>query len=676
MTKAAPKLMAGDTPWSLPEGAKVYVFDLETDGLLDEVTRVHSLVIRDYWTDELVASLGNVSELDEPEPLKALLDEADYLVAHNGYKFDYPVLEKLFGWKPRPGQILLDTLPLARLIYSYLDDIDSGLIRQNRLPGEHYGNHSLEAWGCRLGEWKGDYSDWAKGQGIDPWAQWCPEMQTYCEQDTRVNTALLRRLLSKPYSDRAVQLELRVAQIMAEMEFNGFPFDQERAQGLYAELAGMRHTAERAAKEAFGSWWDHDGSTKPARAYKRFVPEELAAEVNRGTKKNPDMIRGYYKEYDPEAPFTAITRTEFNPGSRQQIAKRLIELHGWKPGEFTETGQPKVDETTLKGLPWPEAQALARLFTITKTLGQLAEGQNAWLKLLKSDGCIHGSLNPNGAVTGRATHSKPNIGQVPSVEVKEHKQDDGSILKEVVWGEAGAWGADCRALFTAPPGRTLVGVDLSKLELLCLAHYLARHDGGQYCEVVLSGDPHVFMQKNAEVDTRSKGKTLNYCLIYGGGDWKLGHIADPMLSYGHKKARGRLIRGRIMKNFTGYKELAAGCSAACKRGYLFGLDGRRVHTRHEHAAVNTLLQSAGALISKRWIVEFDRMFSDMGMSHGKDWQLHAFVHDEVQASFAPEFAQQASEIMIEAAAAAGKWFNLRVPILAEAKTGRNWQETH
>ena len=664
MTKASEALMPGDTPWTLPAEAKVYIFDLETDGLLDKVSKVHSLVVRDYWTGELVGSVGypklNSGHLE-------LLAPADYLVAHNGFQYDYRVLEMLFGWKPYPGQVLLDTLPLARLIYSYLDDLDSSLVKTNRLPGQLYGSHGLKAWGIRLGEHKGDYTDWCKQQGIeDPWAAWTPEMQTYCEQDTVVTQRLLQRLLSRPYSTRSVELELELARQCAAMHFNGFPFDVKRAQELHSELSGLAHDAERRARDAFGSWWVGAEPHRPSRARNVFIADDRAANlVNRATKKAPDFVRGYFQGFDPCAPFTPITRVDFNPASRQHIAKRLIDLHGWSPGDFTETGQPKVDETTLKGLPWPEAKELARLFVITKTLGQLGNGQNAWLKLVGTDARIHGSINPNGAVTGRATHSRPNIAQVPSVELDK----DGHPL----WGEEGAWGADCRSLFTAPAGRVLVGSDLSKLELLCLAHFLARFDGGQYCDTVLSGDPHTFMQKAAGVDTRQKGKTLNYCLIYGGGDMKLGHTADPNLSERRKIERGRMIRGKIMGNFTGYKQLVEACQGAHKRGFLYGLDGRRVHIRHQHSAVNTLLQSAGALIAKRWIVELVQLVHERGIP---SFELHTWVHDELQMSCLPQDVEKIKEASIEAAGLAGKYFRLRVPILAEAKHGPNWQATH
>jgi DNA polymerase I-like protein with 3'-5' exonuclease and polymerase domains len=307
----------------------------------------------------------------------------------------------------------------------------------------------------------------------------------------------------------------------------------------------------------------------------------------------------------------------------------------------------------------------------------LGNGKNAWLKLVSaSDNAIHGGINPNGAVTGRATHSKPNVAQTPSVEVKEEKQTDGSILKTILCGEEGSWGADCRELFTAKPGWQLVGADLSKLELLCLAHFLARYDGGKYTEVVLSADPHVYMQNAARVDTRYKGKTLNYALVYGGGDLKLGHTADPMLPEKAKILRGRQIRSTIMRNFTGLKELTEVVKLRADKGFLYGLDGRFVKIRHKHAALNTLLQSAGALIAKQWIREFVKLMDSAGMVHTKDWFLHAWVHDEMQFSVPPALVGMAEVLAIDAAAAAGEYFNLRVPILAEAKHGNNWKETH
>lgn len=677
MTKPSPLLAAGDVAWAFPEGPKVYVFDTETNGLLDEATKLHSLVIRDFRSGELVLSWG--SGRDEvcfgTNAAASVLDGADYLVAHNGYKFDFPILRKLCGWKPRDGQILIDTLPMCRLIYSFLDDLDSSLVKTGKLPGNLFRSHSLQAWGIRLGQWKGDYSDVMKERGLDPWEKWSEEMQEYCEQDTVVNVALLQRLLSRPYSARAVDLELEVAQICAQMEFNGFPFDEAQGASLFAELSGIRAKVERELLDQFGSWWEGGSETTPARPRRVFTAHDEGVPVNRGSKKTPVLLRGFYTAYADDAPYTPITRVAFNPASRAQIAKRLIQVRGWSPTEFTDSGQPKVDESVLKTLPWPEAKALARFFLVDKRVGQLANGNQAWLKVVRG-GRIHGSINPNGAVTGRATHSYPNVAQVPSVKVKETKRGDGSTDKEVLWGEPGEWGADCRALFTAPKGHTLIGADLSKLELLCLAHYLGRYDKGRYTQIVLSGDPHVDMQNNAGVDTRSKGKTLNYCLIYGGGDVKLGLTADPLLDNAAARARGRQIRSRIMSRFTGYADLVRGCQSASKRGFMFGLDGRRVHVRSEHSALNTLLQGAGALIAKRWMVELDQMLHTWGWTHGVDWSLHAWLHDELQFSVRPQDVERAKEAAIEAASRAGKWFNLRVPILAEAKHGSTWQATH
>ena len=135
----------------------------------------------------------------------------------------------------------------------------------------------------------------------------------------------------------------------------------------------------------------------------------------------------------------------------------LKQKYRWKPREFTPSGDAKIDETILNALPYPEAKKLAHSFLIQKRIGMLAEGNSAWMKLAVDDpqspryGLLRHTINPNGTVTGRASHFGPNLAQVPATRAP--------------------YGKECRELFTVPPGYVLVGSDLSGLELRCLAHF-------------------------------------------------------------------------------------------------------------------------------------------------------------------------------------------------------------
>jgi DNA polymerase I-like protein with 3'-5' exonuclease and polymerase domains len=386
---------------------------------------------------------------------------------HNILKFDLAALKLVYPDFDIPIERVRDTLLYSRLLWPELGDRDMGLIRAKRMPGKLRGSHGLEAWGYRLKLNKGDYAKEMKAKGLDPWANWNQPMQSYCEQDVEVTQALWELIKTKELPQRAVELEHKFAFIIAKQERHGYSFDKDAAIELYAELAAKRQELDEEIKAFFPPWYVSAGVTTPKRDNKRF---------------------GYIEG----AKFTKIKLQEFNPSSRQQIADRLIKLYGWEPTEYTESGQPKVDETTLKDLPYPPAKLLSERFVIEKRIGQLAEGQAAWLKL-ERNGRIHGSVNTIGAVTGRCTHSSPNVAQVP--------------------GCRAPYGERCRRLFRATPGFKQVGADASGLELRCLAHYMARYDGGAYAEILLTGDIHLANQKAAGLPTRDDAKTFIYAFL-------------------------------------------------------------------------------------------------------------------------------------------------------------------
>jgi len=631
------------------------LFDIEANGFLDTVTKVHCLTIMDIDTGEISQFGPDKSSLNEGY---SMLWVADEVIGHNIIKYDLPVLDKLraFNFSNWTAKIT-DTLVMSRLLYSDMVDSDLKLSRE-RLPGKYIGQHSLEAWGYRLGVFKSEYTG--------GWEEWNQEMHDYNRQDVVANKALYDRLIRMPMAETAWWVETRFAQIIAEMERNGFGFNFAAAGRLYSMLVGKRSKLELQLKQAF----------PPKEVTEIFIPK-----VNNKT-------RGYVKG----VPFLKKWTVEFNPSSRQHIAERLIEL-GWKPSEFTPTGQPKVDEETLSGLPYPEAALLAEYFLVEKRIGQIAEGDQAWLKLMR-EGRIHGSVNTNGAVTGRCTHSNPNIAQVPKV--------------------GSPYGAECRALFGPRPGWALVGSDLSGLELRCLAHFMARYDGGKYGEILLKGDIHwanvqamgLTLDPRDEHNLahkiyRDKAKTFIYAFLYGAGDHKIGTIVyDIVLSlkqaglpYEHlqrkffgavevpadedlKKA-GRKLKRNFMKKLPALGKLVEAVQQKVKeKGYLIGLDGRKLHIRSQHAALNSLLQSAGALISKVWIIKLYDNLSSRGWVHLKHWALCAHVHDEKQAETTEDRADELGRISLGSMREAGEFFNFRIPIDGEFKVGRNWCETH
>lgn len=339
----------------------------------------------------------------------------------------------------------------------------------------------------------------------------------------------------------------------------------------------------------------------------------------------------------------------FNPSSRQQIADRLIK-RGWVPTVHTPTGEPKVDEKILEGIDMPEAKLISEYLMLIKRLGQLSEGKNAWLKLARG-GKIHGRLNTNGAATGRTTASNPNLQQVPSTRAP--------------------WGKECRELFYAPAGWKLLGCDVSGLELRCLAHVMARYDGGSYAKVLLEGDIHTENARLAGLD-RNQAKTMIYALNYGAGDAKLAAIL------GSEDAKdGKALRNKFMKRLPALKKLTdAVKSKAKEQGWIYGLDRRIIHVAAPFAALNYLLQGMGAVICKQWVVNFHELVREAGFVSGKDFIQVAYIHDELQILVRNENADAIGNICIDAIKKAGEDFSFRLPLTGEYGVGNTWADTH
>lgn len=613
------------TPQETPRLADI-VFDTETDGFLDAVTVIHCAVIfnrRDqsehrYGPDQIAQFYADMQDH---------LDMGLVVAAHNGIKYDVPVMDKLGNLYGHPGFFvntdqMRDTLTLSRLTWPDIKENDTVLLKRKTLPGKLWGSHSLKAWGYRLGVLKGEY-----GEQENAWAVFTPEMLDYCAQDVVVTVKLLEAIEKKMPSLQAVKLEHEVAWLIAKQERNGFPFNEVKARELYMLLVKKRTEIENRLRDWFPPWTVDLPDFTPKVNSKKYgyvkgVP----------VKKWKDMV--------------------FNPGSRDHIAERLVTLFGWEPTEFTEGGKPKVDEDTLEGLPYQPVKDLIEYLMIQKRIGMVGDGDNAWLKLVKN-GKLHGSVNTGGTVTGRATHSYPNVSQVPASK--------------------SPYGKECRALFTAPDGWVLVGADASGLELRCLAHFMAKWDNGAYIKALLEGDIHTTNQVAAGLPTRDNAKTFIYGYLYGAGDAKIGKIVNGT------EAHGKRLKAKFLASLPALKYLKDAVEVAAKRGYIIGLDGRHIPIRSAHAALNSLLQSAGALICKQWLVFLDEELRSLGLKHGweGDYAQVCWSHDEVQmACRTPEIASMVSSAATRMVPKTGDHFNFRCPLAGEAKTGTNWAETH
>lgn len=525
-----------------------------------------------------------------------------HICGHNIIGYDLPVMEKITGFKwEGPVQ---DTLVMSRLA------------QPNR-----EGGHSLASWGDRLGFEKGDHSEW----GEFSW-----DMVEYCKRDVEL-TCKVYETLNKELSGfrkESIDLEHDVARIVHQQVENGWTLDEREANLLLGGLREKLHNVEVDVRNTFKPlpvWipanhpqdkkYNADGSTS-----KRYL-----AQIDKGAHWR-----------DGEWGYNIFP--QFNLGSRQQIG-RYLQHFGWKPKQFTEKGSVIVNESVLSGVKIPQAQQIAEYLMLQKRVAQV----QSWVDALEIDGRVRGYVNTIGAVTGRMTHSKPNMAQVPA--------------------SYSPYGVECRSLWTVPNGHWLVGCDASGLELRMLAHYMNDND---YTNEILHGDIHTKNQLAANLPTRDKSKTFIYAFLYGAGDEKIGTIV------GGGSKLGKKVKEDFLNSTPALKRLRERVVRASDKGYIKGLDGRKIWIRSGHAALNFLLQGAGAIVMKKALT----ILNKRAIMEGLDFKFVGNIHDEFQSEVLTDHAERFGQLAIDSIKEAGQYYELRCPLDAEAKIGNNWAETH
>ncbi len=546
---------------------------------------------------------GEVKVWKAAEPLSLYLKDATLICGHNLIGFDAPILNRIWSTKIRLSQVY-DTLIASRLLNPSIEN-----------------GHSLDAWGERMKTLKKvDYKRiwlWLMDKQQEEYKGECfnvPHMallEYYCIRDVEVTCNLYKHLTDeftkKGFSQESIDLEHKVASIISEQERNGFKLDLPFATCLLADIKG-----------------------KMAGIYEQMQE-----------RWPPVVTPRFHKTHGRPIQDSIDT---FNPGSRKQIGEKLMEL-GWKPKDFTEKGQPIVDETVLANVKIPEAQMIAEYLMLQKRVAQI----ESWLEAVGKDGRVHGKVITNGAVTGRMTHSSPNMAQIPN---------SGSI-----------YGKECRECWTVEGGNVLVGCDASGLELRMLAHYMKDEN---YVKTVTEGsskdgtDVHTQNQKAAGLQTRDQAKTFIYAFLYGAGPAKIGSIVG-----GNAKAGQKLIDS-FLANTPALQRLRGTVGRYAGKGFVPGLDGRKIWVRSEHAALNSLLQGAGAIVMKKALV----LFYDKTKVNKWPVKLVANVHDEFQLEVPKEYATIVGEAAKRSIVEAGEYFKLRCPLDGEYKIGANWRETH
>ena len=548
-----------------------------------------------------------------------LLMNAEEVCGHNIIDYDIPALQKIYPDFTIAGKVT-DTLVLSRLIRTTLAEDDAILNVKNpeHFPRRLIGSHSLKAWGLRLSDILGD--DHKKGDYDGGWENYSQAMLEYCVLDTHVSSELYKHLMTFGFSEESIDLEHSMAQICQTIGNNGWTFNKAKAITLYSDLCQIRDDLQKDLDELFPPW----------EITEEFIPAR--------SNKTLGYVKGEV--------FIKRKQVEFNPGSRRHIEKCLRDKYKWKPTKFTGTGHAQIDESILGGLPYPEAQQLAKFFLVQKRIGQLAEGPAAWLKKLDDDGRIRHTIVVGGTISGRCAHRSPNLAQVPKAGL--------------------LYGAECRELFGPPPGWTQVGVDLSGLELRMLANFL--DDGGVYANQILEGDIH---QYNADAikGTRDQSKRFIYSVLFGAGDQLVGKIV------GGSAKDGKRLKDSFNEAVPAFAKLQSNLKRAAKRGYLVGLCGRKLYIREERKLLSQLLQASGAVVCKKWV---QLTHTEINKQFGPEQAfLMAWVHDEVQiACKNKDIADECREIAIRMAGDTGRHFNTKIRIDAQGSLGQSWLECH
>ena len=538
-----------------------------------------------------------------------LLESSDKLIGHNIIGFDIPTIKRLYGVDLLSKKII-DTLVLSRLFNP---------IRAS---------HGLKAWGNTLQFPKIEFNDYSR---------YSDDMMKYCAQDVFVNYKVYQALKteSKGFTSESVNLETETYKITTKQKDFGFVLHQKEAKKLLAYFKNQLVEAEDEVHKTFKS----KVIERPLKAQhtKQGILSKLGID-NEGRQAR--LTDEEYLTLSKGAENIIRTTEEpFNLGSRQQIGEYLQEF-GWIPKHFTPTGQPKIDETVLSRVKdIGEAVIIARYLMLQKRIAQV----KSWLSFLKRDR-VHGSVISNGTITGRMSHRDPNLAQVPSV--------------------TSSYGKECRACWTVTRGYKLVGVDASGLELRMLAHYL---NDKEFINEILNGDIHTANQARAGLESRTQAKTFIYAFLYGAGDAKIGSVV------GGNKKTGRRIKQSFLDNFPTLKSLRHRITREAEQNeYIKALDGRKIFIRSSHAALNSLLQGAGAIVMKRGLIILDEMLQENIV----DAHIVANVHDEWQIETWHEDVNRLGEMAVSAIRQAGDYYKLNCPLDAEYKVGENWSETH
>ena len=483
------------------------------------------------------------------------------------------------------------------------------------------GKHSLKAWGKRLGLDKIE---------LKSFSLFDKEMLDYCINDVEITHRLYEYLMGtekRDFSDKSIALEHKIRYVINKQQEHGFYLDTEKAHKLMMEIQNKAQDIE-------------DNLLNKVSLRTKFIKEVKPKIKKDGTRSNVGLKK--YNSEDIVGPFSAFEYEKFNLASPKQIIERLNE-YGWKPVEFTPKGSPKISEKNLQTISSSAPEEVKRLaeWKMMKTRVKTIE---SWLESVDCNNRVHGKVLTTGAVTGRMIHAEPNMANIVA--------------------NSKPYGKECRACWTIPDDQhVLVGMDAKGLELRMLANYMKDE---RYIHEVLEGDPHTYNQELAGLPTRTAAKTFIYAFIYGAGDQKIGSIV------GGSTREGRNLRQKFLAGLPKLDTLIESVQNLSERGYIRGIDGRRIMVRRPYAALNTLLQGGGAICCKQWSIFLDEEITKRKLNA----HLVNTIHDEQQYEVHRDDAEELVDIADSCMLQVSTYFNMQIPLNADAKIGYTWQETH
>ena len=470
--------------------------------------------------------------------------------------------------------------------------------------------------------------------------------------DTLILSQLFNPIREKGHSLRAWGEKLNMLKGGEDVNFSKYDFNMLKYCKQDVEITHAVYNALVKESNGFSqesSDLEHnirlilDQQEKNGFAFDMMKAQQLLAKLKEDIY---DLEQWSLEEFQPTI-VEMKTKTKeipFNIGSRQQIADRLMKK-GWKPKQFTDKKNIIINEAVLKTIKEPELKLTAERFSKYFLLQKRAVMVESWINACDNDNRVHGKVMTLRTITGRMAHNSPNMAQVPAVY--------------------SPYGKDCRELWTIsdPMKYKLVGTDASGLELRCLAHYL---NDTTYTDEILNGDIHTKNMELAGLANRDQAKTFIYAFLYGAGAEKIGKIV------GAGKEQGNSLIKRFLSNLPSLRRLREQVESVSRRGKIKAIDGRYLKVRSPHSALNTLLQGAGAIVCKQWLLHIITRVYNKKL----DAKLVASVHDEYQFEVANKDVNEFCSITKIAMKETEKTLKLRCPLDNDYKVGVTWAETH